>query len=330
MTLPDHPAHAPAKTLPTGNGFLDETISVREILFILALVACVTPWVSPVLALALGIVAARFIGNPFSQINHTITNALLQASVVGLGFGLNLPQAITAARLGIGYTALTVAVAILTGLLTGHLLHTNRKTSLLIAGGTAICGGSAIAALAPAIRARRHHVATALGTVFILNAVALLTFPALGHALHLTQHQFGLWAAMAIHDTSAVLGAATQYGPEALHTATTIKLARALWIIPAAGAAAMCYKTHGHNTQVPWFIVLFIAALALNTYLPLQSITPYIVQLANIALTITVFFIGASLSRQAWQATGWKPLLQGVIVWIVVAAVSLAVVWGGV
>lgn len=328
MSTPHRAANGgpPEATPPANRGFLDETISVREILFILALVACLTPWVSPAIALVMGLVVAHRIGHPFMHMNHRLTHLLLQFSVVGLGFGMDLHSTLATGTQSMGYTALTVGIALLAGTLAGKLLGIDSKTAFLISGGTAICGGSAVATLAPTVQARENQTAAALGTIFILNGVALFIFPGIGHGLHLTQQQFGQWAAMAIHDTSSVLGAAGRYGPEALQIATTVKLARALWIIPAALGATLVYRKRGQGIKAPWFIGLFILAMALNTYLPLGNITPYIVHLAQTGLTITLFFIGAGLSRQVIAATGWKPLLQGAIVWIVAGAISLAIV----
>jgi uncharacterized integral membrane protein (TIGR00698 family) len=304
-------------------GFLDETISVREILFIMALVACITPYVSPPVALVLGIVTTQLLGHPLAQHNHTITQYLLQFSVIGLGFGMDAAVACTTGLQGAGLTVAAIAVALATGIAAGRLLGIGLKTSFLIAGGTAICGGSAIAALSPAVKARESQVAVALAVIFTLNAVALFIFPPIGHALGLSQQQFGTWAALAIHDTSAVLGAAGRYGAEALRIATTLKLARTLWIIPIALTATVVYRSGARAVRLPWFIVLFIAAMAIHTVLPMETITPYIVYLAHTALTLTLFFIGAGLSRKTLAGMGWRPLAQGIIVWIVVAGITL-------
>jgi len=304
-------------------GFLDETISVREILFIMTLVACVTPWVTPPVALVLGIAATQLLGHPFAQHNHNITQYLLQFSVIGLGFGMDAATAWTTGIQGAGFTIAAIVVALGAGVAAGRLLGIDLKTSFLVAGGTAICGGSAIAALSPAVKARESQVAVALGVIFTLNAIALFIFPPIGHALHLSQQQFGTWAALTIHDTSSVLGAAGRYGPEALTIATTLKLARTLWIIPLALAAAVAYKSGARTVRFPWFIVLFIAAMVIHTVVPMESITPYIVYVAQTALTLTLFFIGCSLSRKALTDMGWQSLAQGVIVWIVVAPITL-------
>jgi len=304
-------------------GFLDETISVREILFIMALVLCITPWVSPPVALLLGIATTQLLGHPFAQHNHSITQYLLQFSVIGLGFGINAATAWNTGLEGAELTIITISAALAIGMVVGLLLRVDFTTSLLIACGTAICGGSAISALSPAVKARESQVAIALGVIFTLNAIALLIFPPIGHALALSQEQFGTWAALAIHDTSSVLGAAGRYGSEALHTATTLKLARTLWIVPIALIATVIYKSGTRSIQLPWFILLFVAAVLLHTVLPMHNITPYIVYLANTALTLSLFFIGAGLSRAALTGMGWRPLVQGIIVWVVVAVITL-------
>jgi uncharacterized integral membrane protein (TIGR00698 family) len=200
----------------------------------------------------------------------------------------------------------------------------DRKTSLLISGGTAICGGSAIAALAPVIRAGERQVSVALGAVFILNSVALFLFPVVGHWLGLSPAQFGLWSAIAIHDTSSVVGAAGRYGPEALAIATTVKLARALWIVPVSMGAALVFRGRGGaRVKIPWFIGLFVAAILLNTWAPMAAVRPVIVGASHAGLTLTLFLIGSGLSRQVLKDTGVRPLVQGVIVWVGIAAATL-------
>src|ERR1700754_2264505 len=220
----------------------DKHIRTRELFFAVAIFACLTPWVTPPVALLLGLGVALFVGHPFLHLNHKATHILLQVSVVGLGFGMNATSALKAGREGIVFTVASIVGTLTVGLLMGRFFRIEKKTSLLIAGGTAICGGSAIAALLPVIRAEERQVSVALGVVFILNSVALFLFPVIGHLLHLSQSQFGLWSAIAIHDTSSVVGAAGRYGPEALQIATTVKLARALWIIPVSLLAAVVFR----------------------------------------------------------------------------------------
>ncbi len=227
----------------------DRRVRIREMIFSLAILACLTPWVSAPMALVLGLVIAFFIGHPFLHLNHKATHILLQVSVVGLGFGMNAATALKAGREGLVFTVASIVGTLTAGLLFGRLFRIDRKTSLLISGGTAICGGSAIAALSPVIKAEERQVSVALGAVFILNSVALFLFPAVGHLLGLTQTQFGLWSAIAIHDTSSVVGAAGKYGPEALQIATTVKLARALWIIPVSLLAAVFFQGRGRKAS---------------------------------------------------------------------------------
>ena len=223
----------------------DKHIKIRELFFAVAIFACLTPWVTPPVALLLGLGVAFFVGHPFLHLNHKATHILLQISVVGLGFGMNAASAVKAGREGIFFTVASIVGTLTVGLLMGRFFKIDKKTSLLIAGGTAICGGSAIAALSPVIRAEERQVSVALGVVFILNSVALFLFPVIGHLLHMSQSQFGLWSAIAIHDTSSVVGAAGRYGPEALQIATTVKLARALWIIPISLLSAVFFRGEG-------------------------------------------------------------------------------------
>jgi uncharacterized integral membrane protein (TIGR00698 family) len=313
----------------------DRHSKIREIVFGITVIACLTPLVSPPLALVLGLFIALFVGHPFMQLNHKATNILLQVSVVGLGFGMNASAALRAGREGVLFTIASIAGTLSFGLLLGRFFRIDKKTSLLISGGTAICGGSAIAALSPVIRAEERQVSVAMGAVFILNSVALFLFPVIGHFLHLSQMQFGLWSAIAIHDTSSVVGAAGKYGPEALQIATTVKLARALWIIPvsllaafffrdrSAGAPANSHPKTRTRIKVPYFIGLFVAAILLNTWLPMPSISHAIVQASHAGLTLTLFLIGAGLSRQVLKNTGFKPLLQGIILWALISSVTL-------
>lgn len=300
----------------------DKHITIRELIFTVVLVACFTPWVTPPVALLLGLAVAFFIGHPFLHLNHKLTHVLLQVSVVGLGFGMNAGSALKAGREGILFTVASIIGTLGAGLLLGRLFKIEKKTSLLIAGGTAICGGSAIAALSPVIKAEERQVSVALGVIFILNSVALFLFPVIGAALHLNQTQFGLWSAIAIHDTSSVVGAAGRYGPEALQIATTVKLTRALWIIPVSLLAALFFRG-GAKIKIPWFIGLFVVAILLNTWFPIPAISHAVVGAAHIGLTLTLFLIGSGLSRQVLINTGAKPLLQGVLLWVLISGITL-------
>ena len=281
------------------------------------------------MALLLGLVYGFSFVHPFHMESRNLSKFLLQASVVGMGFGMNLHDVLQAGKSGIAYTAGGIAFAIGLGLLAGHLLLVNRKTSFLITAGTAICGGSAIAAVAPIIGADQEETAVSLGTIFILNSIALLIFPSIGWALHLTQRQFGLWSALAIHDTSSVVGATSRYGAIALVVGTTVKLTRALWIVPVSMGAALLTRSKS-RIQWPWFILLFCLAAIFNTYLPsLNGITSILSHLGKLGLTATLFLIGTGLSIATLKRVGVRPLVQGVILWIVVATSSLYLIVTG-
>ena len=358
---------------------LDKHVFVRQTIFVVAALFCLTPLMTPPVALLLGLVMVLFVGHPFLQLNHKATQILLQVSVVGLGFGMNAASALRAGKEGFLFTVVSITATLTFGLLLGCWMKIDKKTSVLISGGTAICGGSAIAALSPVIGAGERQVSVALGAVFILNSVALFLFPAVGHLLHLSQTQFGLWSAIAIHDTSSVVGAAGKYGSEALQIATTVKLARALWIIPVSLVAAFFFRGRrggeaggvsggsadgaavnaGSKTKIkiPWFIGLFVVAILLNTWVPMRGLSHVFVGAAHAGLTLTLFLIGSGLSQQVLNIPGrsegsrkaasesrngvagrssrgrakdgaptkvWvKPLLQGVIVWMLIAGVAL-------
>jgi len=301
----------------------DRHEGARQLLFAVAVLLSLTPWVTPPVALVLGLVVALFIGHPFLHLNHKATHILLQVSVVGLGFGMNAAAALKAGREGFIFTVISILGTLLVGLSIGRFFKIEQKTSLLISGGTAICGGSAIAALAPVIRAEERQVSVALGVVFILNSVALFVFPVVGHWLGLSQVQFGLWSAIAIHDTSSVVGAAGRYGTEALQIATTVKLARALWIIPVSLVAALVFGGKGGKIKIPWFIGLFVVAILVNTWLPVPLVSHAIVGAAHAGLTLTLFLIGSGLSRQVLKNTGVKPLMQGVLLWVLISGAAL-------
>lgn len=292
--------------------------------FIIAIVLCVTPYVSAPIALVGGFLFTLFFGHPFEKLNHKATNLLLKASVVGLGFGMNLDSALAAGRDGFWLTVCSITLVLTLGYFIGKRLGMPRRTSHLVASGTAICGGSAIAAVAPAVNASEKEMSVSLGVVFLLNAIALVVFPFIGHLLGLTQHQFGLWSAIAIHDTSSVVGAASAYGDEALMVATTVKLARALWIIPISLLSAVLFKSSGKKISIPWFIFFFILAMLANTYLPFVStFGPAINSISKTALVVTLFLIGAGLSVEKIKSVGWKPLILGIILWVVVSVLSL-------
>lgn len=301
--------------------------STRQTLFIISLALCLTPIIDPPLALLLGFILAQTIGHPFLHLNRKATNLLLKTSVVGLGFGMNLHHAIEAGKDGLIFTICSIGLTMLAGWLIGKLLKIDKKTSYLLSSGTAICGGSAIAAVAPIVQADDKQISVALGTIFILNSVALLIFPVIGHWLNLTQHQFGLWCAIAIHDTSSVVGAAAKYGQEALQIATTVKLERALWIIPLSFLTVFFVKGKNTKITIPYFIGLFIVAMCLSTYLPdFKDQYSLILAIAKKGLTVTLFLIGAGLSLDTIKIVGIQPLLQGILLWIFISVMSIATI----
>jgi uncharacterized integral membrane protein (TIGR00698 family) len=301
--------------------------TLQQIIFVVLLLVCMSSYISPPIALLLGLVLANLSGHPFLHLNHKATNILLQISVVGLGFGMNINSALAAGKEGFLFTIASIFSTLILGTFLGKWFKIEKKTSHLISCGTAICGGSAIAAIAPVIQSDEKQTSVALGVIFILNSVALFLFPAIGHWLDLSQTDFGLWCAIAIHDTSSVVGAASKYGPEALQIATTVKLARALWIIPVALITSVIFKNKSSKLKIPYFIGLFILAMIANTYVPQTAIiAPYIVTIAKISLTVTLFLIGAGLNLNALKSVGIKPLLQGVSLWIFIAIGSLVAI----
>lgn len=297
---------------------------LREVLFVIALLFCLTPYASPPLALALGILVALTIGHPFQKYNSRATKILLQVSVVGLGFGMNIGALVDAGRSGVLFTIATVVGTLVLGYAIGKWLKIDAKTSHLISSGTAICGGSAIAAVGPVLNANEQEMSVALGTVFILNSIALFIFPMIGNMLQMSQMQFGVWAAIAIHDTSSVVGAAAKFGDEALKIATTVKLARALWIIPLTLVTSFLFKGSTKKITIPYFIFLFVIAAMLRTWLPDgKPLFDVFVSVAKTGLVVTLFLIGTGLSRKTLQSVGIKPLIEGVLLWIVIGSVSL-------
>jgi len=308
----------------TGTLLLNVNSNIRIVIFSLCVVLCLTPFVSPAIALLMGLIVAQFTGHPYLHLNHKATHILLQISVVGLGFGMNVHSALQAGKEGILFTIASITGTLVFGYLMGKWFGIEKKTSFLISSGTAICGGSAIAAISPVIKAEEKQISIALGCVFILNSIALFIFPVIGHHLNLSQTQFGLWCAIAIHDTSSVVGAAGKYGPHALEVATTVKLARALWIIPVAFMSSFIFKNQSKNISIPYFIGIFILAMVANTYIPaISTISPYIIKIAKAGLTLTLFLIGAGLSRTVLLAVGVRPLLQGVLLWVAISTAAL-------
>lgn len=295
-------------------------------LFFVGIILTASGFVSPPFALLAGLVYGLTLTHPFHVESKSLAKFLLQASVVGLGFGMNLHEVVHAGRSGFLYTAVSITTVMLLGLGLGYLIHVSKKSSFLIAAGTAICGGSAIAAVGPIAEASEEEMAVSLGAVFILNSVALFLFPLVGFALHMTQSQFGLWSALAIHDTSSVVGATAKYGPIALAVGTTVKLARALWIVPLSVVTALTLKSKA-RIQWPWFILLFCIAAFLNTLLPaFNAAFVALSRLGKIGLTVTLFLIGTGLNKETLRRVGVRPLLQGVTLWIIVGTVTLALI----
>ncbi len=298
-----------------------------NLIFLLAATACLTPWIEPPVALFLGIILSQVIGHPYEKYNHKATSLLLKISVVGLGFGMNAFEAAKAGKQGILFTVASISLTLIIGLIAGRLMLVGKKTSILISTGTAICGGSAIAAVAPVIGAKENEISVSLATVFILNSIALVLFPLIGIWLHLSQSQFGLWAAIAIHDTSSVVGAAHKFGAQALQIATTVKLERALWIIPLSFIMAMAFKSNKNKIKIPWFILFFVIAMIANTFLlQLVQVDQIIVLLAKRGLTLTLFLIGAGLTREAMKTVSFRPMILGVFLWMLISVSSLFVI----
>ncbi|HUY81730.1 MAG TPA: putative sulfate exporter family transporter [Acidobacteriaceae bacterium] len=298
-------------------------------LFFIGIILAASGLLSPPLALAAGLAYGLLVTHAFHLDARRLSKFLLQASVVCLGFGMNLGEVIRIGRSGFLYTAIGITFAITLGLLLGRALTVEKTQSFLITAGTAICGGSAIAALAPVTEANEEQMAVALGTVFVLNSVALFLFPPIGWLLHLSQTQFGLWAALAIHDTSSVVGAAAKYGTVALAVGTTVKLARALWIVPVTIGVATIRKSKG-RIHLPWFILFFILAAVMKSYVPvLHFAYSTLAHLGELGLAVTLFLIGTGISRQTLKQVGTRPMIQGVLLWLVVGSVSLACIMKG-
>ncbi len=301
---------------------------LARIIFLLCFIFVCSPYASPPLALAIGLGFGLLFTHPYSQQTKKYSKTLLQVCVVGLGFGMNLQDVIRAGMSGFVYTAIGIAGTMLAGIALGRLLKVESTSALLISVGTAICGGSAIAAVGPVAGAKDEEMSVSLGTVFILNSVALLVFPMIGAAYGLSGPQFGLWSALAIHDTSSVVGAAAKYGMGALAVGTTVKLARALWIVPLTLATAAVRKREA-SIQWPWFILFFCLAAVVNTYLP-SEIYPVLTRLARTGLTLTLFLIGSGISKATLRRVGVRPLVLGVVLWLLVGTLSLLLIRYGV
>ncbi len=308
--------------------------AVQVTAFTACIVACLLGVLSPPVALAAGMILALTLDNPAHRSTHRAAQFLLKASVVLLGLSMDLGAVVRAGESGILFAAATIGGTLALGVITGKFLQINPKTSALISAGTAICGGSAIAAVGTVIGAGESDISVAMGTVFMLNAVALYTFPLVGHGLNLSQTQFGIWAGISIHDISSVVGAASRYGLTALQTATAVKLSRALWIVPVSMAAAKLFgrSNTGQSAPkpkvtVPWFIGLFVIASILRTFVPaIQGHTTTIAYVAGIGLTLTLFLVGASINRSTLRTVGVRPMVQGILLWVCISLTSLFVI----
>lgn len=295
-------------------------------LFVAGLIIAASGFISPAIALLMGLIFGLAVQHPFPRESRRYTKLLLQASVVALGFGMNLHEVVRVGRSGFVYTALSITGAMITGLTLGYLIQVSSKASFLISAGTAICGGSAIAAVGPLSGANEEEMAVSLGTIFILNSIALFIFPLIGLALHMTQTQFGLWAALAIHDTSSVVGATAKYGQLALAIGTTVKLARALWIVPLSLVTAVVLKSKS-KIQLPWFILFFCLAAFMNSMFPAHNaLFEKFSKLGEIGLTVTLFLIGTGLNRESLKRVGVRPLLQGLTLWLLVGTTTLSLI----
>ena len=292
-----------------------------KILFIILAALCFFPVVSPPIALFLGIIFVNIFGQVFNA--DKIIKIVLQVSIVGLGFGINLKQALQAGSEGFLFTVFSITLIVVLGIALGYIFRIDKIITQLISFGTAICGGSAIAAIAPILKADGKQTSVSLGIIFLLNALALFIFPEIGQYFHLSQNQFGIWSAIAIHDTSSVVGAASKYGHEALQTATTVKLARALWIIPISFMLSFLNKSGG-KIKIPYFIGFFVLAILVNSYFPaIKDVASYVVDFSKSSLKVALFLIGTGLSFQNLKNIGIKPLLLGIILWVVISVISL-------
>lgn len=298
--------------------------NINRPLFFIGIAVCLFPFISPAIALFMGLLLGFTVSNPYIKQSSKVSKYLLQFAVVGLGFGMNLFESLQSGKEGMLFTVVSVVGVLALGYWLGRHMLIDSKTTYLISSGTAICGGSAIAAVAPILNASPNQMSVSLGTIFILNAVALFIFPPIGHLLELTQEQFGLWAAIAIHDTSSVVGAGAAYGDKALGVATMVKLTRALWIIPLSIATTFFFKQKDAKVKIPWFIFFFILAMVLNTIFNLpDKLTSFIVMLSKKGMTITLFLIGSGLSLKVLKSVGMRPLVLGVSLWMFIGIISL-------
>ena len=302
-------------------------LTVSKLIFLTIMAVIIIFNLAPHWALGMGLLLGLVVGNPYLNLTRKYTKYLLQISVVGLGFAMDINKVLEAGSTGILYTMGTIIITIILGTLIGKAFKVNNVTSYLVSAGTAICGGSAIAAVSPVVKANEQQISVSIGTVFILNAIALFIFPPIGHYLDLSQNQFGIWCAIAIHDTSSVVGAASSYGHDSLIIATTVKLARALWIVPLVLITSFVFKNEKRKIHFPLFILFFIVASIMKTYIPLVAEnSDKLLIIAKAGLALTLFFIGAGINKKSLVEIGARPLIQGVLLWMIVLITSLWVV----
>lgn len=298
--------------------------NITKILFALCVAVALSGFVTSPIALVMGFLFTLFFGNPFEKLTRLGISYLLKISVIGLGFGMFLMETLKTGADGLVLTVMTIAATLILGWILTKVLKVDLKLGYLVSAGTSICGGSAIAAVAPVIEAKPEKISMALGVVFLLNSIALFIFPAIGHYFEMSQYQFGMWAAVAIHDTSSVVGAALSFGEEALNVATTVKLARTLWIIPVSIISMFIFKSKDGKVKMPWFILLFILAILINSYFDLPiELTTGITTIAKRFLILTLFLVGSTLSIADLKKTGAKPFILGVLLWVFISISSL-------
>lgn len=299
---------------------------VANSLLIILTILCVTGLLKASYALALGLIWGWFFAGSHSLPLGSWAGLLLKVAIVLLGFTLPFEELVSNAGNSFWLTVTVIGGAIVIGLLLGKLLKTDNKQNWLISSGTAICGGSAIAAVGSSIKANQQQMVVSLAIVFLLNAVALFIYPAIGHWFELSQNQFGIWAALGIHDTSSVVGAAADYGKQALEVATTTKLARALWIIPVALIASIVAHSGKWRLNIPLFIIFFLLASSLGSWFDMSSLTDYIQPAAKNLFAMSLLWMGTSLNKQAIRAIPFKAMLLGIILWLILSIGTLLVV----
>ncbi len=292
-------------------------------LYYLIPILCLFPFFSAPLALFMGILLAIFYKGEEVVKTGKLTKYLLQGSIVCMGFSMSVSEVIQTGKTGFMITVISVVVTVLAGILLGRIFKVGKNTTMLISSGAAICGGRAIAAVAPVVDAKNNEISFSLAVIFVLNAVALFIFPVIGHLLQMDQTHFGYWAAIAIHDTSSVVGACSAYGEQALQVGTTVKLTRTLWIIPLALCIAFFNKNKTSKINIPWFIFLFALAIIAGNYIPgMAETNGHLSWLGKKGMMISLFFIGASINIEEVKKTGINTFMLGVLLWFIIAILS--------